>query len=236
MLIHATLVCFLIFKDASPLIIFYFQIVFGMRGKFVIALSPRASKLARCITEELIPFWTQMRAYYESTVHARLLAQIREHHPMLDSQWTDAQRLDLGMDHYWDYICARFISRRGFSLQLYSELVWVSEQELLYLPPFFVHSSGPHPLTDGYSIRGHIYIPSKMGGMAAEGQGKVYDIRGDRQMAPLARYFPAGASDRLDMYATAVWHAYTRYFHLACLLAKFFLFKASESPIILDMT
>ncbi len=44
LLIHATLVFFLIFKDASHLIIFYFQIVFGMRGKFVIALSQRASE------------------------------------------------------------------------------------------------------------------------------------------------------------------------------------------------
>jgi hypothetical protein len=223
LLIHATLVFFLIFKDASHLIIFYFQIVFGMRGRFVIALNPRASELARFIMEELIPFWTQMRSYYTSTVHDRLLAQIKRnlpHHPMLDPQLTHAQRLDLGMDHYWDYICDRFIRRRGFSLQLYSELVWVCEQELLYLPPFFVHSSGPHPSTDGYSIRGHIYIPSKMAGVAAEGQGKVYDIRGDRQMAPLARYFPAGASARLDMYANAVWHAYTSYFHLACLLAK----------------
>ena len=78
LLIHATLVFFLIFKDASHLIIFDFQIVFGMRGRFVIALNPRASELARFIMEELIPFWTQMRSYYTSTVHDRLLAQIKK--------------------------------------------------------------------------------------------------------------------------------------------------------------
>lgn len=186
-----------------------------MQGECVIAISPGASELARCITEELLPYYSLVRDYYEDSVHSTFLAQVAqvsETHSILKPQLNDSQRMDLGMDHYWDFLCDRFIRSRGFSLQLHSELVWVPKLKLLYLPRFCVHSSGPHPASRGYSIRGHIYIPPETAGMAAQGQGKVYDIRGDRQMLPLARYFPARTLDRMDMYVTALLHA------IACLL------------------
>ena len=180
------------------------QLVYTIRGECVIAISPRATMIARFITEELIPLYQLVRAYYERSVHTIFLAQVRLDHTVLLPQWTDAQRLDIGFDHYWDYICDRCIRARGFSVELYSELVWVPRQKVLYLPSFEIHSSGPHPVSRGYSIRGHIYVPPEAAGVAANGRGLVFDLRGDRQLAPISRYLPAGSSDRMDMYVSAV--------------------------------
>ena len=189
-----------------------------MRGRFPIAISQRASRLAEFLTEELVSLWEPMQRYYTEEVHSRLLRELPTDHPLLASHLNEAQRLDLGMDHYWDYMCDRTIREHKFSLDLYEEVVWVQEKQLLYMPPYFFHGSGPHPLSYGYSIRAHVYLTPENAGAAAEGQGNVYDFRGDRQFAPLARYFPARTTARMDMYVTADGHSKNLFLLSICLV------------------
>jgi hypothetical protein len=188
-----------------------FQIVIGLRGRFPITLCPHASQLAQLLLDELIPHWKAMQRYYEKEVHEKFVSGLPEGHPMRWPHLSKSEQLDLGMDHYWDYVCDRTIRQRGLPLDMYEETIIVQEAQLLYLPPSFFHSSGPHPFELGYSIRAHAYLTPDNAGAGAQGQGKVYDFRGDRQMAPLARFFPASTSARMNMYVYFVWHAYTLY-------------------------
>ncbi len=67
------------------------------------------------------------------------------------------------------------------------------------MPYFFLHSSGRHPVSRGYSIRAHINISAELEVNEERNAGNIYDFRGDRKLAPILAYFQDVGIIRFDM-------------------------------------
>ena len=176
------------------------QAVHGTRGRFPITFSPTASNLISFVTEKLVPKYPEIMTYYKEIIHERLLEEVPALHPLRDPLLTSEEKIQLGEDIFWDFSVTRLIAQEKLSVDLYSEIVWVNEGQTLYMPPGYVHGSGPHPVSYGYSIRFHMYLTPDGIPEMRDGQGNIYDMRGDRMLAPVLRYFPVSDSRRFNMY------------------------------------
>jgi hypothetical protein len=134
------------------------QYVHGLVGRFPIALSSSASDIVHAIRDVLVPKYHQLTMYYASFVHPMLILALPEDHPMRNPSLTPDMQIRMGEDLFWDYSVTRLIELKELPLDLYSEIVWVTGNQLLYMPQGYVHSSGPHPISFGYSIRSHVYL------------------------------------------------------------------------------
>ncbi len=175
------------------------QVVHSVRGRAPITFSPNASNLVSVVTEKLVPKYTQIMEYYREFVHDILVADLPDLHPLRDPLLTSDEQFQLGEDIFWDFSVVRLIEQEQLSLDLYSEIVWVNEGQTLYMPAGYVHGSGPHPASYGYSIRCHIYLTPNGIPEVRDGQGSIYDMRGDRMLAPILRYFPVSDPRRINM-------------------------------------
>jgi hypothetical protein len=173
----------------------------GLRGRFPITFSPNASNLITAVNVQLVPKRSQIMEYYKDYVHDKFVREVPETHPLLDPLLTPEQQFRLGEDIYWDYLVQRLVTSQKLSLDLYSEIVWVNAGQILYMPPGYVHASGPHPVSYGYSIRSHMYLTPADIPEQRDGQGSIYDMRGDRILAPVVRYFPTSPTvRRINLY------------------------------------
>ncbi len=153
------------------------------------------SLVFKMVVQRMVPKWQAVHAYYREHVHKMLL-------PKLDTKnvakFNDAERLEYGMDQFWSYLVHREVSRMKLPTIWYWEDVWVSAGRVLFLPAFYLHSSGRHPAERGYSIRAHAYISNELELHGEVKAGTIYDFRGDRKLAPLVTYLKA-TGDRINM-------------------------------------
>jgi hypothetical protein len=153
-----------------------------------------------------IYFYGFAMAYWDAHIREKWMAHYLESCEEVSEKTGVApnkeQLILLGQDTYWAYLVHRELMRvRLVADEWTMTEVDVPERTGVMIPHYMWHGGGDHFASDGPSLRVHVYGTGRELHHGERVEGTIYDVRADRQLFPLMRYFPAGG-DRVSMYGS----------------------------------
>lgn len=152
-----------------------------------------AGPATRHVMHYMSPWYDDAMRYFEEKVFDDYLqVGVEKGSTLYDRKWPKDKILEHGKDRFWGYLVHRELIRKGIKLSAWEEEeIEVLEGGGVIVPYYMWHGGGVHLLSDDDSIRMHIYVNNRDVISGQRMEGKIYDARGDKVVAPLMRYFMA---------------------------------------------